>query len=191
MRKKKVLRRRRDTMHMRCVGELQFIAAYIEEHVNALEKVIDEEVTKSKEEHKNIIKANEKGEISREELQERLNGVLEIQNKYKGKWFTNVINSDGKPDPNGDYKKIKMELFKRLMLEAEDKWAEANKEKPLGVNMLTSDLSRCGIINDEVSKTHRPVDPYGNRTGEENVNQVLEYCISQMQFFAKGANYEM
>ena len=178
--------RRADRMHMRSVGELQAICTYIDTVVEKVEEREREDFKAPGEEHEKTLR--EKDNLSPAELQERLDAVKRMQEanreKYAGKWFTNTVNALGKIDLNGDYKKIRVADFKKLMLDAEEQWAKANKEKPLGGNQLTSDLKRCGVITTGNAKTHRPVDPYGDRVSDENMNQVMEFCVSQLKFFS-------
>ena len=184
--------RRADRMHMRNVDELQCICRHISETIKELESKIesshremDETMSELKQK---AIEAQKEKKI--EEAQEYAAQIKEISEKarenFQGKWFTNTVNQSGKIDLSGDYKKIRVATFEKFMLEAEEKWAKEHKERPLGRNQLTSDLKRCGVITTGKAKTHRPVDDYGKKVSDKNVNQVMEYCISQMEFFARS-----
>ena len=177
--------RKKDRMHLRNTSELCFLCKYVRDKVNEIEKMHEKNLDQGQEYYRIAMEMKNAGNM--EEYKRNVDLFKEVHKKYSGTWFTNTVNYKGQIDLSGDYKKIKAEHFRMFLGEAEEIWARENKEKVLGLKMLVSDLKRCGVITTPNAQTHRPVDSYGKRTTEGNVKQVMEFCISQINFFADSS----
>lgn len=184
----KIKKRTKAKMHLRSPEELCWICYYIDRMVTAEETKIDNAYDMVLEVYEQAIKHQKAG--NREEFLRLMDEYKERKKPFEGTWFTNTINSNGQIDIDGEYKKIRSSDLRKYLLFGEEEWCRANKEAPLGENMLVADLKSLGIITPLRQKTHRPVDMFGKRTTEQAIKGVSEYSVSKMRFFAEGKGRE-